>query len=221
MKMDLCVSRVSAGLKALFSVNMGLILLAWFETDTLIVSWHEIFFEKGADQSVCRHGTHWGCQYWESKKDLSRWNIYATHLKYWSLNLKRWSCASAAWFGITSPWDWLFSPDFVFHLHFYEGLCMCSFHVDELCWVWRKPIFSDQRRCFGWWWWTSVLAGQGGNMFRLAGVGPAAGCCSFDPQSNFSLVTLKLSWTGAFGPQEQNGLIFWGLTEKIKKKKCK
>lgn len=41
---------------------------------------------------------------------------------------------------------------------------------------------------------------------------PAAGCCSFDPQSNLGLLTLKLSWTGvetfpsAFGPQEQKEL---------------
>ncbi len=73
----------------------------------------------------------------------------------------------------------------------------------------------------------SVLAGQSSNILWRAGVGPVAGCCSFDPQSNFRPVTWKLSWTGveslpsAFGPQEQKGLIFWGetewLTEKIKK----
>lgn len=28
---------------------------------------------------------------------------------------------------------------FVFHQHFYKGLCMCSRHVEELCRVWRNP----------------------------------------------------------------------------------
>lgn len=37
-----------------------------------------------------------------------------------------------------------------------------------------------------------VLAGQGNNVFQLAGVGPAAGRCSFNPQSDFSLVSFKV-----------------------------
>lgn len=57
----------------------------------------------------------------------------------------------------------------------------------------------------------SVLAGQGSNIFQLAGVGPAAGRCSFSPQSDFSLVSFKVGlvlkpFQNAFGPQEQKGL---------------
>lgn len=68
------------------------------------------------------------------------WNIYATHIKYWSLNLKPRSCTSAARFGITSAGDQFNSPVFVFQ-HFYKGLCMCSCHVEELCRVRRNPKF--------------------------------------------------------------------------------
>lgn len=105
------------------------------------------------------------------------WNIYATRIKYWSLNLKPHSCTSAARFGITSAGDQFNSPVFVFHQHFYKGLCMCSCHVEELCRVRRNPKFlrvggnvlGDDGKCL-------CLQARAAAFSGWRGAGPAAGC---------------------------------------------
>jgi len=80
----------------------------------------------------------------------------------------------------------------------------------------ETQLFENQRKCFGAMMVNVCACGPGQQHFPVGGSCPAAGCCcgSNDPQSNFSLVTLKLSWTGvetfpsAFGPQEQKELTF-------------
>lgn len=160
------------------------------------------------------------------------WNIYATHIKYWSLNWKPRSCTPAARFGITSAGDQMNSPVFVFQ-HFYKGLCMCSCHVEELSSE-ETQSFWESEEMF----WVTVVKvcacrpGQqqrfpaGGELVQLLDV------CSFHPQSKPQPRDFSVDWTGAetrppaCGPQEQKGLALWGgsewVTEKNEKKKmCK
>lgn len=126
------------------------------------------------------------------------WNIYATHIKYWSLNWKPRSCTSAARFGITSAGDQMNSPVFVFQ-HFYKGLCMCSCgRVVE----WRNPKFlrvggnvlSDGGKSL------CLQAGAAAAFSGWRGAGPAAGRLLFPPAEQTSASWLFSGLDGCWNP---------------------
>lgn len=110
----------------------------------------------------------------------SRWNIYATHIKYSSLDFTSWSCDSSARLALHH----LFTSPVLPPPTFLKGLCV-------FCVTWknesrvvrvRADVLGDDGKCL-------CLRARGSNIFQLAGADPAV-----DPQTwRLKVVRLPLA----------------------------
>lgn len=134
--------------------SLFLCMLSGFDINRLILSLRDIFRLSSAIIRRRRHIKIWPWRIW--------WNIYATRMKYWSLNLKSKSCAWAARFGITSAGD-QFNSRLLFFLPcvpptFLQGLV----HVFVSCVrsVKKPDFWRDGRNVLGWRRWQKCLCLQ-------------------------------------------------------------
>lgn len=147
--------------------------------DRLILSLHEIF----------------------PKKCCSQWT---TCIQSWSLNLKWWSCASAPWFGITSACC-RFNSDFYFFVlcstNISTRACACVRVTWKNCVDFEETQFSSLRESEEMLWVMMVkkslcLRARAATFSGWQELVQQFGCCSFDPQRNFSPVTWKFELDG-------------------------
>lgn len=142
-------------------------------------------------------------------------NIYANHVKKWSLKIPKLCSSSFSW------------HYFCFHKHFCEGPCLCRRHFGRVVSYVGEIKLWGQRKRFGWRWWMSLRAGQGQQRFpsrRDVPLLDAQSGSQNDVESSVLNVELDRCWKCfdlPFGPQEQKELTFWWKSDWLKRmKKC-